>query len=199
MPLRPTFVLSVEMEELGIQAGLQDRVIQVYEGCMYMDFNRLSVEERGYGDYSRLPCSSLPPLWLAYVANPSNSGKIHSDVKARWKAGDAAVLEAMQQFGRFTDIARDALLVKDWAALGKAMNDNFALRRRIYGDACLGADNLKMISIASELGVPAKFSGSGGAVLGMCTEAATLEALKASYASNGFEFVELTPHEQATK
>merc|ERR1711920_758178 len=94
MPVRPTFILSVEMEELGIQAGLQDRVIQVYEGCMYMDFAQSFVETRGYGEYSRLPCSALPPLWLAYVCNPSNSGKIHSDVKARWKAGDADVIEA---------------------------------------------------------------------------------------------------------
>ena len=35
---QPTFVLSVEQEELGITAGLQDRVIQCYEGVIYMDF-----------------------------------------------------------------------------------------------------------------------------------------------------------------
>src|SRR4029450_9317901 len=34
----PGFVLSVEREELGITAGLQDRVIQVYEGLVSMDF-----------------------------------------------------------------------------------------------------------------------------------------------------------------
>ena len=31
---------SVEQEELGITVGLQDRVIQVYEGLVYMDFDR---------------------------------------------------------------------------------------------------------------------------------------------------------------
>lgn len=31
-PLQPGLILSVETEELGIPAGLQDRVIQVYEG-----------------------------------------------------------------------------------------------------------------------------------------------------------------------
>src|SRR3954452_22374094 len=36
----PTLILSVEREELGISAGLQDRVIQVYEGIVYMDFER---------------------------------------------------------------------------------------------------------------------------------------------------------------
>ena len=34
------FVLLVEQEELGITVGLQDRVIQVYEGLVYMDFDR---------------------------------------------------------------------------------------------------------------------------------------------------------------
>lgn len=34
----PSLALSVETEELGIAAGLQDRVIQVYEGLVYMDF-----------------------------------------------------------------------------------------------------------------------------------------------------------------
>src|ERR1700704_5462689 len=35
---QPTFVLSVEKEELSISAGLQDRVIQVHEGLVSMDF-----------------------------------------------------------------------------------------------------------------------------------------------------------------
>jgi glucuronokinase len=40
LEIQPTFVLSVEMEELGISGGLQDRVIQCYEGLVYMDFDR---------------------------------------------------------------------------------------------------------------------------------------------------------------
>ena len=38
--VQPSLVLSVETDELGIVAGLQDRVIQVYEGLVYMDFAR---------------------------------------------------------------------------------------------------------------------------------------------------------------
>src|SRR5580765_122081 len=36
---QPMFVLLVEQEELRITVGLQDRVIQVYEGLVYMDFD----------------------------------------------------------------------------------------------------------------------------------------------------------------
>ena len=51
----PTIVLSAETEELSINAGLQDRVIQTYEGCVYMDFNKKHLEKFNHGKYERLP------------------------------------------------------------------------------------------------------------------------------------------------
>ena len=36
------------------------------------------------GNYEVLPSSNLPPIWLAYLSDPSDSGKIHSNVKQRW-------------------------------------------------------------------------------------------------------------------
>jgi glucuronokinase len=120
------------MDELFIQAGLQDRVIQTYEGCMFMDFDKALIDERGFGAYERLPTANLPPLWLAYLSDPSNSGKIHSDVKARWKAGEPRIVEGMKQFANLTDEGRAALLRSDWRELGRLMDANFALRRELY-------------------------------------------------------------------
>ena len=37
LEILPNIVLAVEKDELGINAGLQDRVAQVYEGCVYME------------------------------------------------------------------------------------------------------------------------------------------------------------------
>src|SRR5713101_1336688 len=62
---QPSFVLSVERDELGIAAGLQDRVIQVYEGLVSMDFARERMQELGgyrYGVYERLDPALLPPI-----------------------------------------------------------------------------------------------------------------------------------------
>ena len=42
----PGLILSVETEEIGIAAGLQDRVAQVYEGLVYMDFDREHMRRR---------------------------------------------------------------------------------------------------------------------------------------------------------
>mmetsp|Transcript_30139 Transcript_30139/g.84930 ORF Transcript_30139/g.84930 Transcript_30139/m.84930 type:complete len:639 (-) Transcript_30139:115-2031(-) len=192
--LQPSFVLSVEMEELYIQAGLQDRVIQTYEGCMYMDFAEEYVKNRGYGEYTRLPVENLPPLWLAYLPDPSNSGKIHSDVKARWKQGENKVVEGMKKFAEYTDRGREAILKSDWEAFGKVMNDNFALRRDIYGDACLGESNIRMVEVAQAEGVPVKFPGSGGAVVGMCANEEQRDRIQRLYEDKGYVFAKLRPH-----
>ena len=60
--------------------AIQDRVAQVYEGLMYMDFDRNLIEEQGYGIYERIDIRNAPPLWLAFCPDPSDSGRIHSKV-----------------------------------------------------------------------------------------------------------------------
>jgi glucuronokinase len=74
---QPGFILNVEKSELFIQAGLQDRVIQVYGGMVYMDFNKEHMDNHGYGIYEPMDKSKVPPLWLAYVGDPSDSGDCH--------------------------------------------------------------------------------------------------------------------------
>ena len=59
-PVLANLILSVEVDELGINAGLQDRVIQVYEDIVYMDFNRQHMEEYGYGLKTQSTVSDNP-------------------------------------------------------------------------------------------------------------------------------------------
>eukprot|EP01135_Chromosphaera_perkinsii_P000692 Nk52_evm4s150 gene=Nk52_evmTU4s150 len=189
-----SFVLTVEVEELGINAGLQDRVIQAYGGMVYMDFAKEQMEKDGFGNYEPLDINLLPQLWLAYVADPSDSGKIHNNVRFRFDSGDQEVIDAMQKFGSFAEKTRNALLNRNYAVLDKMMRNNFELRRKIYGEECLGADNLRMVSIANQHGCPAKFTGSGGAIVGFCpTPEATknIPAMRAMFESEGYVFIKL--------
>ena len=62
----PQVILDIERRELGISAGLQDRVIQTYEGLVHMDFSEDVMKSRGTGIYTELSPSLLPPLYLAY-------------------------------------------------------------------------------------------------------------------------------------
>lgn len=85
--IQPQFILDVEVAELCINAGLQDRVVQVYEGLVYMDFSEELLNSQGYGDYVNLTFNqekSPPNFFLCYPSgSPSDSGKIHSTVRAR--------------------------------------------------------------------------------------------------------------------
>ncbi|KAJ1460049.1 hypothetical protein M885DRAFT_458770 [Pelagophyceae sp. CCMP2097] len=195
-PSLPSLVLTVEAE-LGINAGLQDRVVQAYEGLVYMDFDAAHFERAGHGLYEVLPRAALeqalPLLWLAYCGEPSDSGAIHSDVKQRHQAGDPEAVGAMRRIADVAERAKRALLCGDQQACRALMAENFALRRALFGDDALGAQNLRMIDIAAQYGGVAKFPGSGGAVVGTC-DAAALPDLRAAYEKEHFVFVILIPH-----
>ena len=60
-----------------------------------MDFDRQFVEEHGYGRYEQLDVSLVPPLFLAYVARPEDSGKVHSTVKQRFLNNDPEVINTL--------------------------------------------------------------------------------------------------------
>ncbi|OBZ81169.1 Glucuronokinase 1, partial [Choanephora cucurbitarum] len=167
LELQASLVLKVEQEELSIAAGLQDRVIQTYGGLVYMDFQREFMEQHGHGRYEQLDINLLPKLWLAYVADPEDSGKVHSTVKQRFLNGDQEIISAMKKFGAFTDQARESLERYDHKRFAELMSANFDLRRETYGDAVVGAANLRMIELAREHNCAAKFTGSGGAIVGM--------------------------------
>ncbi|KAI4320490.1 hypothetical protein MLD38_033967 [Melastoma candidum] len=174
--IRPNLVLNAE-EQLGIVAGLQDRVAQVYGGLVYMDFTGGAMETLGHGIYTPLDSSLLPPLFLIYTDNPSDSGKVHSTVRQRWLNGDKFIISNMKEVANLALEGQNALQEKDYSKLAKLMNNNFDLRRTMFGDECLGDVNIKMVEVARKIGASSKFTGSGGAVVAFCPEGASQEKL----------------------
>jgi len=193
LALQPGLVLSVETDELGISAGLQDRVVQVYGGAVYMDFDAGYMA--GHGRYERLDLSLLPPLYLAYTPEPSDSGKIHSSVRYRFDRGEREVVEGMRRLGELTEASREALEARDYETLGRLMDENFDVRRRMYGDKCLGEANLRMIELARSLGLPAKFPGSGGAIVGLYLDEEQFARAQQAFTDEGFAFCRIHPTE----
>ncbi|MCC6422937.1 MAG: GHMP kinase [Phycisphaerales bacterium] len=163
--LLPSMILSVEKEELGINAGLQDRVIQTYEGIVYMDFDSKLLDVRGYGEYIPLKPEKTPPLYVAYDPERAEVSDIpHRNLRELFNRGEPSVVSAMQEYRRLTDQGRDALMAGDWDQLGKVMNANFDLRRTIMN---IVPENLRMVEVARATGASAKFCGSGGAICGL--------------------------------
>lgn len=161
----PSVVLSCEKDELGITAGLQDRVIQVYEGIVYMDFDRKLIESRGYGEYTELKPNPMPPLYVAFDADRAEISDVtHRNLKAMFEAGDPTVVGAMEKYRKLTDRGRDALMKGDWDELHKVTNENFEIRKTIMQVA---PENERMVTTARSVGASAKFAGSGGATCGV--------------------------------
>jgi glucuronokinase len=163
-PELPNLILSVERDELGIGAGLQDRVVQVYGGAVFMDFDRAYMDSHGHGHYEPLDSGLLPPLFVAYHDHLAEGTELtHNPLRERFKHGETEVLDAVSTWASLAQQARDAIAAGRGQEIGALMNDNFDLRARIVG---VSPGNRRLVDIGRELGAATKFAGSGGAVIG---------------------------------
>jgi glucuronokinase len=189
LPAQPTLILSVE-EELGISAGLQDRVIQCYEGLVYMDFS--PNQERTSGGlthyyYEPLDPALLPNLYVAYHTILSEPTEVfHNDIRSRYKRGEKMVIDAMQHFANLAEEGRTALMLSDAGRLGELINENFDARRQLYR---LPNWQIRMVETARACGASAKFAGSGGAIIGIYKDEAMYQALCAQMAQIGSKVI----------
>jgi len=186
--LLPALILSVELDELKIGAGLQDRVIQVYEGAVYMDFDRQHMQANGYGRYESLEPRKQPPLFVAYHDHLAEGTEItHNDLRARYNRGDRDVLAGIEHWASLAQRARDLILADRGREIGPLMNENFALRARLIK---ISPGNHQLVRVGRELGAAVKFAGSGGAVVGTYDgDPALLTRLRQAYEALGARLV----------
>jgi glucuronokinase len=186
LEVQPSLVLSVERDELGVTAGLQDRVAQTYEGLVYMDFSPAReriVHGLRYYAYEPLDPALLPPLYLAYHHGFSEPTEVfHNDVRDRFLRGDPLVVDGMRHAADLAASARDALLGRDTRRLSTLIDDNFNVRRAIYK---LPAWQVQMVDVARACGASANFAGSGGAVVGTCDRDVVRNALGPAFEAIG--------------
>jgi glucuronokinase len=185
-PVLANLVLSVEKDELKIGAGLQDRVAQVYATPVYMNFDKHLMEQQGYGEYIPFDKTLLPNLYLAYRTNLSEGSEVtHNDLATRYAKGDGDVLQAIEQWKNLTDKVWDKLQKgdKDIAAL---INENFDIRNRTIA---LSSGNKALVETARSTGASAKFTGSGGAIIGTYTDERMFERLTIAMQAIGAEVI----------
>lgn len=174
--IQANLVLSAEVDELGIPAGLQDRVIQVYEGLVYMDFAEDIMTRQGYGHYELLDAKLLPGLYVAYRDDLSEpTERFHNNIRGRFERGEPQVVNAMRYWAGLTDRVRRCLLKRQIEKIGELLDANFNRRRKIYQ---LSKQNLQMVETARSVGASAKFTGSGGAIVGTYEDQQMLNKLK---------------------
>jgi len=189
LPAQPTLVLSVE-EELGIAGGLQDRVVQCYEGVVYMDFSQQQEQVSGgltHYYYEPLNPTLLPNIYVAYHTALSEPTEVfHNDIRSRYNRGEKLVKTSMQRFAGLAEEGRKALLKGDVERLGALVDENFNIRNQLYR---LPEWQIQMVETARICGASAKFAGSGGAIVGIYKDQAMYQKLCAEMAKIGSQVI----------
>ena len=182
----PSLALDVELRELGIGGGLQDRVVQFYEGLVAMDFAEMrEIDGYQFGSYEMLDSALLPPLYLAYSKSYGESTEVfHNNLRARYDAGEKDVLSAMQELAELTGQTLLAMKNGDRTLVSKCMDRNFDIRHSISN---LNPHHVQMIQTARSCGVSAKYTGSGGAIVGVCSDDEVFDELKRHLGAIGCE------------
>lgn len=165
LPILPGLALAAEVEELGITAGLQDRVIQAYEGCVYMNFDRKIMESQKHGQYERLDPSRIPKLYIAYKTSLGKvSGAVLNNIRTRFEQGDPHVIDTLGQIASLAEQGKEAILEGNTTLLNELINANFDFRCKIMN---ISESNMELVQTARNCGASASFTGSGGSIIGM--------------------------------
>lgn len=183
-PVLPSIALRVETEQLGITAGLQDRVIQSYGGLVAMNFGDMATDARFgvvHGDYRPLDQAKLPPLFLAYRVEASEpSDGYHRQLRQRFEAGDGAVRETLRSLAALVVEGEAALRWNDAERFSALIAENMRLRRLL---GPIPSSQSELVELADSCEAPATFAGSGGAVVGAFRDEAHLATISAAMAT----------------
>jgi glucuronokinase len=96
-------------------------------------------------------------------------------MRARFERGEKEVTRAMRYWASLADKVRRCLLAGEFGKISPLLNANFDRRRKVYR---LGRENIQMIEAARAAGASAKFTGSGGAIVGTYRDDKMYDRLK---------------------
>jgi galactokinase/mevalonate kinase-like predicted kinase len=157
-------VRYVELNHLGIMGGYQDAYMCTFGGLNYIDFRG----KQFYREAEAEPFATVEPLsgyvprlpfvlGLTGVRHSSNA--VHRPLRERWLEGETVVVNGYRRIGELALLGKKALLMEDWPALGRLMNENHAIQRDLGGS---GESNERLIAAALAAGAPgAKLAGAG--------------------------------------
>ena len=90
---------------------------------------------------------------------------LHSRLRDDYEAGIPNVVAAMREWANLTCEVRSAIERRDFSKIPKLIDRNFDLRCEVCPNA-VSAKNRRMVELARSAGASAKFTGSGGAIIG---------------------------------
>jgi len=154
----------IELNNLKVVCGYQDAYMCTFGGLNYIDFRSKQfyrqAEAELFATVEPLATYILQlPFVLGFTGVQHVSGAVHRPLRERWLDGEAAVVEGYKRITEIAQLGKKALVLSDWPALGRLMNENHAIQRDLGGS---GESNERLIAAALQAGAPgAKLAGAG--------------------------------------
>lgn len=153
---------SLEVDDLGLECGVQDQHAAAYGGVQFMDVCY---------PLARTSPLQLDPTFLAelderlLVINTGEarlSSEVHKRVIEQFRAGAPDQVRAIQTLRGCAILGAEALLASDFSGFADAINLNWQAQRALHPSIAT-ADLLQAIQAAERAGcVAAKANGAGG-------------------------------------
>lgn len=173
--------LSVERDRMGVEAGLQDRLVQAVGKPVAMTFDPVGFESLEVPDDFHLFLA-----WNSAEDEPSST--VHRSLRRRYDAGDESVRSAMDDLTVQAGRAKRAILDGDAALLADAMHRTMAIRIQIVE---LTDAQRRLVEVGRAAGAAVNSAGSGGSIVGLARHDGHLKTVRAAYRSAGLQFLEL--------
>jgi glucuronokinase len=143
-----------------------------------MDFARDLMERQGHGHYQELDAETLPRLYIAYRADLAEGSEVqHAGFRDKYLQGDPAFHEAVAYWADLTDTVRGRLESGKGNTISDLLDANFDRRAEVCS---VSLGNRRMIEAARAAGASAKFTGSGGAIIGTYENEAIFQELRST-------------------
>lgn len=153
---------AVEVEMLGKQSGIQDQLCAAYGGINFIEISN-------YPDATVLPIRVPDAVWwelerrlvLIYLGKAHDSSKVHEKVITELEE-EGPESKRLQALRATAEKSRNAIMVGDFTALGRAMIENTEAQGQLHPDL-ISRDAQQVIGIAKECGaIGWKVNGAGG-------------------------------------
>ena len=151
--------MNVEAQAIGVPTGLQD-----YRPALYGGIATLELDADGT---RRVPLDVDPSdlerrLVLCYTGQPRDSGTNNWDIMKRHIDGDRHVFDCFERIRDTAVAMRDAMVRKDWGAVGQAIGEEWTHRKRLAPGVSTPAIDALISRAMRAGGVAAKVCGAGG-------------------------------------
>ena len=174
--------LAVERNRLGIEAGLQDRLVQAAGALVAMEFDPV-----GFRTIERRVELPLFVAWDAAAAESSDT--IHRSLRRRFDAGDVHVRTSMAGLAEQARAGAAAIERCDLPGLAQAINRTFEIRALMVD---IDPATRRLADVGRRAGAAINTAGSGGSVVGLVPTVDHLDRVEQAYERAGFDYLAVT-------